>query len=149
MFARCSEEFMYAVNSPSGSPLEPSPTFSATTFASAEPWCCTSYTKLGLWLSDRCEAMCAVHEDATEEMPDATRSVGSPCCARALLTSCSSRELYDDGLYVDADATDVRLAAITSNARKERTRMVTGTRALVRTVAVMPSQLGADDSLLN
>src|SRR4051812_35640433 len=98
MFARCSGEFMYAVNSPSGSLVAPSPTFSATTVALADPWCSTSYTRFGLWLSARCAARCAVHDDATEVMPEATRSVGSPCCARALLTSCSSRELYVDEL---------------------------------------------------
>src|SRR4051794_17926060 len=127
MLLRCSGEFMYARKRPSGSLGVPWPTFSDTTCALAEPCRCTSETRCGLWLSAPCDARCAVHAAATDDVPDATVSVRSPCWARAWFTSCVNRAAYDDVLGVDADAVAMpRLLTEISHATNERMRTVAG-----------------------
>src|SRR4051794_13412355 len=105
--------------------------------------------RFGLWLSECADARCAVHDAATDVVPEATVRARSPCCARAWLTSCVSRDAYDDELgAADADLM-AKLLSDNNVAASARTRTVARVRVWERTVAVMPSGLGGGDSFLN
>src|SRR5579862_7020707 len=97
MFARCSGEFMYAVNSASALFEVPWPTFSPYVVQFRLPCDSSWLARFGLCDSACADARCAAHPAATSEVPVVTVRARTPCCSRAWLTRYARRAVYEEG----------------------------------------------------